>query len=49
LVADALALPPQSVNLVRGSTTRRKLVEITLTTPAERPVVEKRLRRLLDR
>jgi uncharacterized protein YggU (UPF0235/DUF167 family) len=48
LVADALAVPPQSVNLVRGSTTRRKLVEITIATAAERPAVEKRLRRLLD-
>ena len=46
LVADALAVPRRSVSLVRGSTARRKLVEITTATPAERTAVEERLRQL---
>ena len=37
-VAAALALPRGSVELVRGATSRRKLIEITVAAPASQEV-----------
>jgi uncharacterized protein (TIGR00251 family) len=48
LVADALAVPRRSVSLVRGTTSRLKVVEIATAGPAEAAAVEGRLRRLLE-
>jgi uncharacterized protein YggU (UPF0235/DUF167 family) len=41
-VADALAIPRRSVTLVRGATSRRKIVEIT----APAGEIDQRVRRL---
>jgi hypothetical protein len=46
-VAKALVLPRRSVTLVRGSTTRRKLIEIEVGNPGEE-LVERALARLRD-
>jgi len=45
-LAMSLGVPPSSVTLARGPTSRRKVVEIA-TTAEQEPVVESRLRRLL--
>lgn len=48
-LADALAVPHARVHLLRGATSRRKLVEITLDEASGEPErVEGRLRDLRD-
>lgn len=46
-VADALGVPSRSVTLVRGATSRNKLIDIA-TTPSEQRSVERRLTSLLE-
>ncbi len=50
-VADALEVPPRSVTLVRGATTRRKLIEVAEeqagTGPRPATALQARLDRLL--
>ena len=45
-VADALAIPRQSVNLVHGTTNRRKVIEIDVSDSRRQPI-EQCLARLL--
>lgn len=46
-VAEALALPRSSVSLVRGATSRRKIVEVAVSR-GDQAAVEARLASLLD-
>lgn len=46
-VAQALGVPPRSVTLARGATSRRKLVEVECTA-ADEEVLLRRLARLRD-
>ncbi|MBO0731109.1 MAG: DUF167 domain-containing protein [Acidimicrobiaceae bacterium] len=46
-VADALEIPSRSVTLVRGATSRKKLLDIA-TSPSEMGSLERRLTSLLE-